>query len=300
MKLKWNIQSPMVAAWISLFSNISLTILKLIVGFLYKSPSLIADGFNNAADIVASGATLGSMRISKMPADQEHPYGHGKAEVIASGIVAIVLIFISLLMIYESITALFEPFVEAHVLSLFAAIISLIWKQVLYVYTVRIGKRVNSKGLIATAYDHLSDVYASLAAVFGIGLALWGQYMKIPFAEYGDPLASIVVSFLILRVALHMGKESVDILMERNISEEELKKYKELILKVGGVKRIDKLRGREHGHYRLIDVRVGVSATLTVKEGHDIARRIKETLMNEFKEIQEVFVHINPWQPPEE
>lgn len=299
MKPKWNIQSPMVAAWISLFSNIVLTILKLIVGFLFKSPSLIADGFNNAADIVASGTTLGSMRISKMPADREHPYGHGKAEVIASGIVAIVLIFVSLLMIYESVTALFEPFVEAHVLPLIAAVVSLIWKQILYIYTVRIGKRVNSKGLIATAYDHLSDVYASLAAVIGISLALWGQYMAIPFAEYGDPLASIVVSFLILRVAIHMGKESVDILMERNIPEEELRKYQELIFKVSGVKQIDQLRGREHGHYRLIDVRVGVPATLSVKEGHDIALQIKETLMSEFKEIQEVFVHINPWQPPE-
>ncbi|MBH8601414.1 cation diffusion facilitator family transporter [Thermoactinomyces sp. CICC 23799] len=299
MKLKSKLQTPMTAAWIGLVSNIALTILKLMVGFLFQSPSLIADGFHNLADIAASGATLGSMRISKMPADREHPYGHGKAEVIASGMVAIVLLLISLFMIYESVAALFGPFVEAHVLSLLAAVISLIWKQILYVYTIKIGKRVNSKGLIATAYDHLSDVYASLAAVVGIGLALWGQHQSVPFAEYGDPLASIVVSLLILRVAIHMGKEAVDILMERNIPEEELKIYRELILKVDGVKRIDQLRGREHGHYRLIDVRVGVPADLTVKEGHDIASRVKETLMNEFQEIQEVFVHVNPWQPPE-
>ncbi|QCV55531.1 cation diffusion facilitator family transporter [Thermoactinomyces vulgaris] len=299
MKLKSKLQTPMAAAWIGLVSNIALTILKLMVGFLFQSPSLIADGFHNLADIAASGATLGSMRISKMPADREHPYGHGKAEVIASGMVAIVLLLISLFMIYESVAALFEPFVEAHVLSLLAAVISLIWKQILYVYTIKIGKRVNSKGLIATAYDHLSDVYASLAAVVGIGLALWGQHQSVPFAEYGDPLAGIVVSFLILRVAIHMGKEAVDILMERNIPEEELKIYRELILKVDGVKRIDQLRGREHGHYRLIDVRVGVPADLTVKEGHDIASWVKETLMNEFQEIQEVFVHVNPWQPPE-
>ncbi|RAL21367.1 cation diffusion facilitator family transporter [Thermoflavimicrobium daqui] len=293
-------REPMIAAWISLVSNVFLTGIKIIIGFLFQSPSLIADGAHNAADVFASGISIGSMRVSNMPADDEHPYGHGKAEIIASGLVAITLLLVALLMIYHSVVSLFEPAIEAHFIALIAALVSLIWKQLLYIYTIRIGKEYQSKGLIATAYDHLSDVYASLAAVIGIGVAILGNHFHIPYTKYGDPIASIVVSVLILKVAIHMGKESIDILMERNVSEEKLDQYKKLILAIDEVKRIDRIRAREHGHYILVDVRVGIPGYLTVQEGHDVSREIKRVLMVHDSGIQEVLVHINPWYEVEE
>nr|WP_232337292.1 cation diffusion facilitator family transporter [Thermoactinomyces sp. CICC 10523] len=285
----------MAVAWVSLVSNILLTLVKFMVGWLYRSPSLVADGAHNAADVVASAATLGSMRVSTMPADREHPYGHGKAEVIASGIVAVILFLAAIWMIYQSIEALFLPPPKAHAISLIAAVFSLLFKLVLYIYTIRIGRKVNSKGLIATAYDHLSDVYSSLAAAIGIGLALLGRQARIPYLEYGDPLASIVVSLLILKVAIHMGREAVDILMERNVAQEKLDQFAAIISAVPGVKRIDRIRAREHGHYILVDVRVGVPGEMTVQEGHDISRAIKKNVMERFDDVQEVLVHINPW-----
>ncbi|MBH8599367.1 cation transporter [Thermoactinomyces sp. CICC 10523] len=288
-------RSPMAVAWVSLVSNILLTLVKFMVGWLYRSPSLVADGAHNAADVVASAATLGSMRVSTMPADREHPYGHGKAEVIASGIVAVILFLAAIWMIYQSIEALFLPPPKAHAISLIAAVFSLLFKLVLYIYTIRIGRKVNSKGLIATAYDHLSDVYSSLAAAIGIGLALLGRQARIPYLEYGDPLASIVVSLLILKVAIHMGREAVDILMERNVAQEKLDQFAAIISAVPGVKRIDRIRAREHGHYILVDVRVGVPGEMTVQEGHDISRAIKKNVMERFDDVQEVLVHINPW-----
>jgi cation diffusion facilitator family transporter len=288
-------RSPMAVAWVSLVSNILLTLVKFMVGWLYRSPSLVADGAHNAADVVASAATLGSMRVSTMPADREHPYGHGKAEVIASGIVAVILFLAAIWMIYQSIEALFLPPPKAHAISFIAAVFSLLFKLVLYIYTIRIGRKVNSKGLIATAYDHLSDVYSSLAAAIGIGLALLGRQARIPYLEYGDPLASIVVSLLILKVAIHMGREAVDILMERNVAQEKLDQFAAIISAVPGVKRIDRIRAREHGHYILVDVRVGVPGEMTVQEGHDISRAIKKNVMERFDDVQEVLVHINPW-----
>nr|WP_232331063.1 MULTISPECIES: cation diffusion facilitator family transporter [unclassified Thermoactinomyces] len=285
----------MAVAWVSLVSNILLTLVKFMVGWLYRSPSLVADGAHNASDVVASAATLGSMRVSTMPADREHPYGHGKAEVIASGIVAVILFLAAIWMIYQSIEALFLPPPKAHAISLIAAVFSLLFKLVLYIYTIRIGRKVNSKGLIATAYDHLSDVYSSLAAAIGIGLALLGRQARIPYLEYGDPLASIVVSLLILKVAIHMGREAVDILMERNVAQEKLDQFAAIISAVPGVKRIDRIRAREHGHYILVDVRVGVPGEMTVQEGHDISRAIKKNVMERFDDVQEVLVHINPW-----
>ena len=288
-------KASILAVWISLISNIVLTILKLIVGFLFNSPVLIADGFHNAGDVIASGAALTSMRISKRPADEDHPYGHGKAEVISSAIVAIILGLAALYIAFEAVSALFEEPAKASLLALLTAFISLVWKQALYIYTIRLGKLTNSKGLIATAYDHLADVYASLAAVLGIGLALLGDLYDIHYLSYGDPIAGIIVSFLVLKLAYDIGKEALDVLMEKNISQQRLDDFALLINTIPEVKRIDRLRAREHGHYILVDLRVGVPGEMTIQEGHDVSRTIKKTIMEQHNDVDEVLIHLNPW-----
>ena len=288
-------KASILAVWISLISNIVLTILKLIVGFLFNSPVLIADGFHNAGDVIASGAALTSMRISKRPADEDHPYGHGKAEVISSAIVAIILGLAALYIAFEAVSALFEEPAKASLLALLTAFISLVWKQALYIYTIRLGKLTNSKGLIATAYDHLADVYASLAAVLGIGLALLGDLYDIHYLSYGDPIAGIIVSFLVLKLAYDIGKEALDVLMEKNISQQRLDDFALLINTIPEVKRIDRLRAREHGHYILVDLRVGVPGEMTIQEGHDVSRTIKKTIMDQHNDVDEVLIHLNPW-----
>jgi cation diffusion facilitator family transporter len=283
------------AAWISLFSNVLLTIGKIMIGYLMGSPSLLADGIHNAADVLASAASLFSMRISQRPADLDHPYGHGKAEIIASAIVAMILAFAAVYMIFEAVQSFFEPVQQPHLLALLAGIVSIIWKQVLYVYTMRIGKEEKSKGLIATAYDHLSDVYASFAVVVGVGSALLSRYLSLPFLRRGDSIASVIVSLLILYLAYRMAREAVDVLMEKSVSEEMLKQYQAVIMQVPLVKRIDNLRARDHGHYILIDVRVSVPGDLTVKKGHDVTKIIQKRLLDGFEDVQEVLVHVNPW-----
>lgn len=287
------------AIWISLMSNIVLTVLKILVGVLFNSPVLLADGFHNAGDVVASAAALTSMRFSQRPADDDHPYGHGKAEVIGSGLVAIILGIAAVYIGYEAVKTFFEEPAKASVIALATAIISLFWKQALYIYTMRIGKKVNSKGLIATAYDHLADVYASLAAVVGIGLALIGDAYNIPILLYGDPFAGVIVSVLVLRLAYEIGKEAMDILMEKNVPEERLREFAALIRTVPEVKRIDRLRAREHGHYVLVDLRIGISGTLTIQEGHDISSKIRNLIINEHVDVDEVLIHLNPWYPDE-
>jgi len=283
------------AVWISLISNIVLTILKIVVGTIFNSPVLLADGYHNAGDVIASGAALTSMHISKRPADEDHPYGHGKAEVISSGIVAIILGLAAIYIAYESISAFFETPVKASFLAFLTAILSMAWKQGLYIYTIRIGKKENSKGLIATAYDHLADVYASLAAVIGIGLALLGDIYNIPYLAYGDPIAGIIVTVLVFKLAIHIGKEAIDTLMEKSVSLERLAEFTVLILTVPEVKRIDRLRAREHGHYVLIDLRIAIPGELSIQEGHDILKIIKQTIMKHHPDVDEVLIHLNPW-----
>ncbi|MDR0269458.1 cation diffusion facilitator family transporter [Paenibacillus sp.] len=284
-----------IAIWISLISNIMLTTVKLAVGFLFKSPVLIADGVHNAGDVVAAGAALSSMRVSKLPPDEDHPYGHGKAEVIGAGVVAIILGMAAIYMGYHSVIVLFEPPHKATTVALIAAGFSLIVKQILYIYTMSIGKRLKSNGLIATAYDHLADVYASVAAVIGIGLGLIGDHYQITLLSYGDPIAGIVVAYFVLRLAIHMGKSSVGVLMEKNVEAEQIDALVNIVHEVPGVKRIDRIRARDHGHYIIVDVRVGVPAELSVQEGHDISRQIKHSVMEQHPDVGEVLVHINPW-----
>jgi cation diffusion facilitator family transporter len=292
--------ASMLAIWISLASNVVLTAIKIIIGLLTSSQVLIADGIHNAGDVIASGTAYSSMRVSTKPADKEHPYGHGKAEVLGAFIVAIILGGAAFYMGYYSILALFKPVGEAHWIAFAAAVISLIWKQVLYVYTMRIGKQMNSKGLIATAYDHLADVYASIAASVGIGLALLGDHFNLAYLSYGDPVAGIIVSFLVLKLAFEMGKESFDILMEKSIADSEIEEYAALIRTTPEVKRIDRLRAREHGHYILVDARLAVPGTMTIQQGHDIIRTIKQRIMEKHKDVGEVLVHLNPWYATEE
>lgn len=283
------------AIWNSLISNIVLTVMKLTVGLLFGSQVLIADGVHNAGDVFATAAALVSMMISKRPPDEDHPYGHGKAEVIGAGIVAVVLVLAALYMGYHSVMAMMEPPHKATLLVLIAAAISLVWKQWLYVYTMRIGKNTNSSGLIATAYDHLADVYASLAAVIGIALAMLGEHYNIHFLKYGDPFAGIIVAYFVLKLAIQMGKTSVDVLMEKNIDEVSMEQISELVKSIPEVKRIDRIRGREHGHYIIVDVRVGIPAELSVQEGHDISREIKRVIQAQNPMVEEVLVHLNPW-----
>lgn len=287
--------ASMLAIWISLASNVVLTAIKIIVGLLFNSQVLIADGIHNAGDVIATATAYSSMRVSSKPADVDHPYGHGKAEVLGAFIVAIILAGAAIYIGYHSIHALFEPAGEAHVIAFIAAVISLIWKQILYVYTMRIGKNMNSKGLIATAYDHLADVYASIAASVGIGLALLGDRFGYGFMAYGDPVAGIIVSILVLKLAYEMGQDSFGILMERSVSTTQIEQYAALIRSVPEIKRIDRLRAREHGHYILIDARLGVSGTLTIQEGHDIIRGIKKKIKSSHNDVDEVLVHLNPW-----
>lgn len=294
-----NSTSSIIAGWISLISNIVLTVLKIIVGLVFRSPVLLADGYHNAGDVVASGATLISMRVSKRPADSDHPYGHGKAEVLSSAIVAIILILASFYIAYESINVFIDGPKTAELIAFITAIISMVWKLVLYIYTMKVGKNSNSKGLIATANDHLADVYASLAAVIGIGLALLGEAYNVEALLYGDPIAGLIVMVLVFKLAVGMLIEAGASLMEKSVEQDLLDDFQSLILSVPEVKRIDRLRARELGHYILVDLRVSVDANLTIQEGHDIIRKIKRTIIEHHKDVEEVLIHLNPWYEDE-
>lgn len=284
-------------AIISVISNIVLTIGKLIVGSYGNSDAVFADGIHSAADVFASIIVLLVIKISNKPADKEHPYGHGKAEVIVSGIVGMILFIVSFYVVYEAILGFLHPISTPNILAMWVALISYGAKEILYRYSYKIAQEQNSKAIEAIAFDHKADIVASIAAALGVILSIIGDKFNISILLYGDKIASIVVAYLIFNISRKMLNEAFDILLERNIDVEILNEYKSIVSSFPAVKRIDRIRAREHGHYVLVDLRISIDHEKTIKEGHDLSREIKQELMNRHDNIEEVLIHLNPYFP---
>jgi cation diffusion facilitator family transporter len=284
-------------AWISVISNIILTVGKLFIGWYGNSDAVFADGIHSAADVFASVIVLLVIKIANKPADKEHPYGHGKAEVIVSGIVGILLFLVSIYVVYEGIAGFFHEVETPSYLAMWVAIISYVTKIILYRSSLKVAKEHNSKAIEAIAFDHKADIVASIAAAIGVLLSIMGERFDIFILHYGDKAASIFVAYLIFKISKEMLMEAFDILLERNIDAATLQEYMNVVNEFPEVKRIDRIRAREHGHYILVDLRISIDHFKTIKEGHDLAKLIKGRMMERYDNIEEVLIHLNPYFP---
>jgi cation diffusion facilitator family transporter len=257
--------------------------------------AVFADGIHSGVDVIGSILVLLVLKISNKPADKEHPYGHGKAEIIVSGIIGIILLVVSFYMFDEAISGMFHPLSAPTILTMWIALFSYGEKELLYRYSYTISKRYHSKAIEAIALDHKADIAASIAASIGVVLSIIGEKLDIKILLYGDKIASIVVAYLIYKLSRDMLKDSFDILLERSVEIDILNEYRVVISSFPEVKRIDKIRGREHGHYVLVDLRISIDHDMTIKEGHDLSRKIKQTLMKAHDNIEEVLLHLNPY-----
>ncbi|MBO0958880.1 cation transporter [Neobacillus sp. MM2021_6] len=284
-------------AWISVISNIILTLGKVIIGGYGHSDAVFADGIHSAADVFASVIVLLVIKIANKPADKEHPYGHGKAEVIVSEIIGFLLLLVAIYVAYEGFSGFFHEVESPSFLAMWVALFSFITKIILYRSSLKVAKQNQSKAIEAIAFDHKADIVASIAAAIGVLVSIVGERMDIHFLLYGDKAASIFVAYLIFKIAKEMLTEAFDILLERNINTETLQEYISIVGEFQEVKRIDRIRAREHGHYVLVDLRISIDHFKTIKQGHDLAKSIKQKLMDENDNIREVLIHLNPYFP---
>ncbi|NHC41630.1 cation transporter [Bacillus sp. MM2020_1] len=282
-------------AWISVISNIILTLGKIVIGWYGNSDAVFADGIHSAADVFASIIVLLVIKIANKPADKEHPYGHGKAEVIVSGIIGILLFLVAIYVVYEGISGFFHEVESPSLLAMWVALFSYATKVMLYRSSLKVAKQNKSKAIEAIAFDHKADIVASIAAAIGVLISIAGNQFDIHFLLYGDKAASIFVAYLIFKIAKEMLTEAFDILLERNIDTDTLQEYIAVVKAFEEVKRIDRIRARELGHYVLVDLRISIDHFKTIKQGHDLAKLIKQKLMDKFDNIQEVLIHLNPY-----
>ncbi|RQD72722.1 MAG: cation transporter [Candidatus Syntrophonatronum acetioxidans] len=287
-------------AWIGIIVNFMLMIIKGLAGYLANSQAMTADAFHSGADIFVSFAVIIGMFIASKPADQEHPYGHGKAETIASKIIALIIVLAGLNVAVSSLGAFFRGVdVTPGSMALWAALISILVKEITFRYTYYLGEKVDCKVLLTNSWEHRSDVFSSVAALIGIGGARIGDFLGYPFFLYMDPLAGLVVSVFIIRMGLCLAGEAAYELMDASATEDIIDDIREAACNVEGVTEVHDVKARSAGPYVLVDLRIGVRCDLTVKEGHDIAKRVKEGLLARRDDILEVIVHVNPCEVEE-
>lgn len=286
-----------VATWIGIILNILLTIIKAIGGALSGSRALLADAAHSASDVLSSVVILFAVKIANKPPDEEHPYGHGKAENIASIIVAILLIVIGVEISISAIKIFSGSTPNAPTtLALYILVISITLKEILFYYKYYTGKKYNSPALIAEAWHHRSDSLSSLAALGGVGLAILGEKLQYTLLIYGDAVAGIIVSIIVIKVGYDLIISSARVVLEQVLPEKEVAKYVTVVEAIEGVKRVDELLARTHGSYVIIDLKISVDPNITVECGHAIARLTKDTLLEKFEEIENVLVHVNPYE----
>lgn len=284
------------AAWVGIIGNIILATMKGIVGYMSNSKALIADAVNSASDVAGSIAVLIGLKAAKLPPDKDHPYGHGKAESIAAIIVSVLLLLVGFEIATSSVKSIYEGVEAAPAwYALIAILISIVAKEVLFQYKYRLGKQISSQALIANAWDHRSDVYSSIAALVGVGGAVLGKQIGLPFLYYLDPAAGIFVAILLMRMGYLLVKESIHNTLDHVLHKEDAVELVNAVQQVKGVIAVDELRAREHGYYVIVDVKISVNPKITVAEGHEIAAHARQVLIEGFDHVSDAFIHVNPF-----
>lgn len=275
---------------IGIFSSFILASVKIFSGIIGNSYALIADGIESIADIFTSFIVLTGLKIAVKPADDNHPYGHGKAEPLAGLIVAISLFIAALIITYQSVHEIITPHHAPAPFTLAVLVLVVGIKETLFRYIDRVGDQIESNVVKNDAWHHRSDAITSGAAFIGILIALIGGEGY----EIADDIAALFASFIIIVNASKLIKPSLRELMDTSVSKEFIAELRYEAETVEGVIEVEKCFVRKMGFDFHIDAHVVVNGNLSVQKGHQIAHDVKEHLMNYNSKITDVMIHIEP------
>lgn len=287
MEVYTNLRRGEKGAWLSIGAYIFLSALKLIFGFAGSSEALKADGLNNLTDIIASVAVLVGLRISQKPPDENHHYGHLRAETVASLLASFIMAVIGLQVLLGAGRNLFSPAdqTEPSLYTAGIAFFSAVVMYAVYRYNLKLSKEIRSSAVGAAAYDNRSDAIVSA----GAGVGILGAILGAPVI---DVITAFIVGLIILKTALDIFKESVLTLTDA-FNEDEVETLSAIIRKVPGVRKLSDFKGRNHGNVMFVDLTIEVDPLLNVTESHwiteEIERKIRKTKSNCV-----VLVHIEP------
>ena len=279
-------------ALLAIVTYILLSTTKLIAGSMLHSSSLTADGFNNISDIVANIAVLIGLRMARKPADMDHKFGHWKIEDLASLITSLIMFFVGLDVLFETVQKIISKQVTAiDPLGAIVGFISAIIMTGVYLFNKKLAKRANSKALEAAAKDNLSDAITSL----GTSIAIIASALNYPLV---DQLVAIIITFFILKTAYDIFMESSFSLSD-GFDESLLQDYKQAILEIPKITQVKSQRGRTYGSNIYLDIILEMNPDLSVYESHEISDQVEEMLMERFG-IFDIDIHIEPAPIPED
>lgn len=284
------VEAAIKATYFSIIGNTALAIIKGLAGFFGNSYALIADAIESTTDIFASFLVLFGIKYSNKPADENHPYGHGKAEPLITFLVVGFLITSATIIAYESILNIGTPhdLPKSWTLYILGAII--LWKEYSFQLVLKRSKETNSSSLRADAWHHRSDAITSVAAFVGISISLFlGKGY-----ESADDWAALFASGFILYNSYLIFRPALSEIMDEHVHDDLIENIRIISRRVEGIVDTEKCFIRKSGMKYHVDLHATVKATISVKEGHDLAHLLKDTLRAEIPELGHVLIHVEP------
>ncbi len=273
---------------IGFWANAALMTMKLLAGHFGRSEAVFADGMESAADFVAILSTMVALRIGRKPFDETHPYGHGRAENIAAIIVSLVIFVTGGWILIRSAHTVIDGVSETPgVVAVAAAFLTIIIKEALYRYSVRVGTHLGSPAILATAKDHRKDALTSISTLIGVTGAFFGLAIM-------DPLAAGITSFFIFHIGYETFMTAAHDIMDGRPSEEFIESIARLAGGVEGVEHVHEIRCRRSGQYLIVDLKLDMDPEMTVRRSHAIATHVKALIFERFHNVGDVMIHINP------
>jgi len=278
------------ATWFSIIGNTLLALIKGLAGVFGHSYALIADAIESTADIFSSFLVLFGIRYSSKPADDNHPYGHGRAEPLVTFAVVGFLTVSATIIAYESISNIKTPHAPPEPWTLFVLGAIIFWKEISYRIVIRKSKETNSSSLRADAWHHRSDAVTSVAAFIGISIAL---FMGKGF-ETADDWAALFASVFILYNSYRIFRPALGEIMDENMHEELIREIRKVAATVPGVVDTEKCLVRKAGMQYHVDLHAHVAGGISVTEGHEIAHLLKATLKQVIPQLGQILIHVEP------
>ena len=281
--------------WIGSIVNFLLLVFKFIAGIVGHSSALVADAVHSLSDFITDIIVIVFVKISGKPEDEDHKYGHGKYETLATALIGIALFAVGIGLLVSGATKVSEVIKGAilpapSMIALAIAALSIISKEILYRYTVHIGKTLNSQAVIANAWHHRSDAFSSIGTLIGIGGAIFlGEKWRIL-----DPIAAIVVSGFIIKVSIDLIKPCIDELLERSLPAETEKQILDVIATFPEVSSPHHLRTRRIGNHYAIEIHLRMDGKTSLEDAHAIATEVEKRLKEEFGQDTHIGIHMEP------
>ncbi len=283
-------QSVRKVTWIGLFANLFLTAIKFTAGIFGRSQAIIADAVHSLSDSITDVAILVGSVFWARPSDADHPYGHRRIETIITIFIGLALATAGVGLGWEGLTSMQEVRSEPPgMIAFYAACLSIVVKEILYRWTIRVGRQVKSSALVANAWHHRSDAISSLPAALAVGGAV-----IFPKWTFLDHVGAVVVSIFILQAAFKIVWPGIRELTESGAPVEITRQFSRIAKQTEGVSEVHALRSRYIGSRMYVDMHIVVDGNLTVLEGNRIAHAVADRIQEEEADVIDVVVHVDP------